>query len=86
MFAGLVLWTTRRVLSDIADVLMERVPRGLNIRDIEDDILEASAGWDRRWHVCTCAQAHEGGGKRLGKGSGSPRSGATALVARATGT
>ncbi|KAL6766716.1 MTP1 [Auxenochlorella protothecoides x Auxenochlorella symbiontica] len=46
LFAALVLWTTKRVLRDIADVLMERVPRGLNIADIEDDItaIEGVAG------------------------------------------
>lgn len=43
LFAALVLWTTKRVLRDIADVLMERVPRGLNIADIEDDITAVSA-------------------------------------------
>jgi hypothetical protein len=32
-----VLWTTRAILRDIADVLMERVPRGLCINTINDD-------------------------------------------------
>ncbi|EFN51913.1 hypothetical protein CHLNCDRAFT_37115 [Chlorella variabilis] len=38
MFAGLVLWTTRAILRDIGDVLMERVPRGLCIKTIHDDL------------------------------------------------
>lgn len=40
-FAALVLWTTKRLIRDIADVLMERVPRGLDIADIHDDLAGA---------------------------------------------
>lgn len=36
LFAVLVLWTTRAILRDISDVLMERVPRGLCITNIND--------------------------------------------------
>jgi zinc transporter 2 len=36
LFAVLVLWTTRAILRDISDVLMERVPRGLCIKTIND--------------------------------------------------
>lgn len=38
LFAVLVLWTTRAILRDISDVLMERVPRGLCINTIHDDM------------------------------------------------
>ncbi|PSC68288.1 zinc transporter 8 isoform X1 [Micractinium conductrix] len=38
LFAVLVLWTTRAILRDISDVLMERVPRGLCIKTINDDM------------------------------------------------
>ena len=38
LFAALVLWTTRAILRDISDVLMERVPRGLCIKTINDDL------------------------------------------------
>ncbi|KAL4451223.1 hypothetical protein ABPG77_009295 [Micractinium sp. CCAP 211/92] len=38
LFAALVLWTTRAILRDISDVLMERVPRGLCIKSIHDDL------------------------------------------------
>ena len=40
LFAILVLWTTRAILRDIADVLMERVPRGLDIKAINDDLTQ----------------------------------------------
>ncbi|KAL4422951.1 hypothetical protein ABPG75_009148 [Micractinium tetrahymenae] len=42
LFAALVLWTTRAILRDIADVLMERVPRGLCIKTIHDDLSRVS--------------------------------------------
>lgn len=38
VFAVLVMWTTITILRDIADVLMERVPRGLCIKTINDDL------------------------------------------------
>jgi zinc transporter 2 len=36
VFALLVLFTTRVILSDISDVLMERVPRSLDVATIMD--------------------------------------------------
>jgi hypothetical protein len=44
LFAGLVLWTTRIILRDIADVLMERAPRGINIMTLNDDLTRVSVG------------------------------------------
>ncbi|GAB4819948.1 hypothetical protein N2152v2_006994 [Parachlorella kessleri] len=38
LFAILVMWTTRAILRDIADVLMERVPRGLSIKTIYEEL------------------------------------------------
>jgi len=38
LFAGLVLWTTFAIMRDIADVLMERVPRGLSIDKIYKEL------------------------------------------------
>lgn len=38
LFAVLVLWTTKAIMRDISDVLMERVPRGLCIKTINDDL------------------------------------------------
>lgn len=38
LFAILVLWTTRAILRDISDVLMERVPRGFCIKTLHDDL------------------------------------------------
>ncbi|KAL4857503.1 Zinc/cadmium resistance protein [Chlorella vulgaris] len=38
LFALLVLWTTKAIMRDISDVLMERVPRGLCIKTINDDL------------------------------------------------
>lgn len=52
LFAGLVMWTTRAILRDISDVLMERVPRGLCIKTINDELLAVSHGWS--WGVVVC--------------------------------
>ena len=38
LFAGLVLWTTFAIMRDVADVLMERVPRGLSIDKIYKEL------------------------------------------------
>lgn len=40
-----MLWTTRAILRDIGDVLMERVPRGLCIKTINDDISRVRPPW-----------------------------------------
>ena len=37
-FALLVLWTTKSIMVDISAVLMERAPRGLCIKTINDDM------------------------------------------------
>jgi zinc transporter 2 len=42
LFAVLVLWTTKAIMRDISDVLMERVPRGLCIKTINDDLSRVS--------------------------------------------
>ena len=39
IFAVLVLLTTRAILSDIWDILMERVPRKIDIDKLERDML-----------------------------------------------
>ena len=44
LFAILVMWTTRAILRDIADVLMERVPRGLCIKTIYEELGRVSQG------------------------------------------
>lgn len=41
IFALLVLWTTASILRDITVVLMERVPRGLCINTINDELSRA---------------------------------------------
>ena len=38
LFAILVMWTTLTVLRDVADVLMERAPRGMEVCEVEDTI------------------------------------------------
>ena len=42
IFAVLVLLTTRAILSDIWDILMERVPRKIDIDKVERDMLAVS--------------------------------------------
>ena len=39
VFAGLVLLTTRAILRDISDILMERVPRSQNAQTITSGLL-----------------------------------------------
>ena len=45
LFAILVLLTTRAILVDISDILMERVPRGITTSGIEQQLLQVSM-----WH------------------------------------
>lgn len=40
LFAALVLLTTRAILRDISDVLMERVPRGLSLTTFCSDLTQ----------------------------------------------
>ena len=56
-FALIVLWTTRAILRDISDVLMERVPRGLCIKTIHDDLsrVRPAGGARARWLRRCCA-------------------------------
>lgn len=42
LFAFLVLLTTRAILRDISDILMERVPRAHNATDIQEGLEKVS--------------------------------------------
>ena len=42
LFAILVLLTTRAILRDISDILMERVPRGQDAATIQSDLEQVS--------------------------------------------
>lgn len=42
VFALLVLWTTRMILQDISDILMERVPRNLDVAAIQTQLLQVT--------------------------------------------
>ena len=50
VFAGLVLLTTRAILRDISDILMERVPRSQNAQTITSGLLEVRSDHSYRWH------------------------------------
>ena len=47
VFAGLVLLTTRAILRDISDILMERVPRSQNAQTITSGLLAVRSNL---WH------------------------------------
>ena len=58
VFAALVLWTTLAILRDIADVLMERTPRGVSADAVSRGICGVSARGLRLLHrplTCTAA-------------------------------
>jgi len=40
IFAALVMWTTLSVMRDVADVLMERAPRGMDVPEIRRRMVE----------------------------------------------
>ena len=54
------MWTTRAILRDISDVLMERVPRGLCIKTIGDELGAVSCSHR--------VGGREGGGREEGGG------------------
>ena len=52
VFALLVLLTTRVILSDISDVLMERVPRSLDVAIISEALCAVRSCFHKPWCCC----------------------------------
>ena len=58
LFAILVLLTTRAILRDISDILMERVPRGQDAATIQSDLEQVSSAPCRERTACLLILRH----------------------------